>query len=118
MRATFITLAVEDGASAQIIRDRVTHTKPRRDGFDFYDRGDHWIETCREVAKLKVTRLRDPHDNVIVLPIRAAVGDDRLRTSDVDPALFGPSVVQRSISSAMSSSSGLRRRVSNPRPGG
>jgi hypothetical protein len=37
----------------------VTHTKPRRDGFDFYDPGDHWLETCREVAKLRISRPRD-----------------------------------------------------------
>lgn len=51
-RATFITLAVDDGADAAILRDRVTHTKPRRSAFDGYDRGPHWEATCREVAKL------------------------------------------------------------------
>lgn len=58
-KSTFITLAIEDGADRAIIRERVTHTKPRRDAFDGYDRGPHWIETCREVAKLKIRRLAD-----------------------------------------------------------
>ena len=52
-RATVITLAVEDGAKAEVDRERVTHTKPRRGGFDYCDRGDHWVETCREVMKLQ-----------------------------------------------------------------
>lgn len=104
-RATFVTLAVNDGAKAAIIRDRVTHTKPRRDGFDYYDRGDHWLETCAEVAKLKITRPRDPHANVI--PMRLAAG------SVEDSAPFGAVLVQREKSHEMSSTSGLRRRVSN-----
>lgn len=56
-RATFITLALEDGADRDIIRSRITHTPPRRDAFDGYDRGERWAETCREVARLKVRRL-------------------------------------------------------------
>lgn len=56
-RATFITLALEDGASRDILRERVTHTKARRDAFDGYDRGERWAETCREVGKLRLTRL-------------------------------------------------------------
>jgi hypothetical protein len=56
MKATFITLAIEDGANRDIIRDRVTHSKPRRDAFDGYDRGSYWEETCREILKLKVGR--------------------------------------------------------------
>jgi integrase len=55
-KSTFITLAIEDGANPDVIRERVTHTKPRRDAFDGYDRGPHWAETCREVAKLQVAR--------------------------------------------------------------
>lgn len=53
-KSTFITLAIEDGAKRDILRERVTHTKPKRDAFDGYDRGEHWLETCREVAKLKL----------------------------------------------------------------
>lgn len=56
-KATFITLAIEDGASPAIIRDRVTHTKQQRSAFDGYDRGPHWIATCAEVGKLKLARL-------------------------------------------------------------
>ena len=55
-RATFITLAVDDGANPEVIEGRVTHTKARRNAFDGYDRGPHWAETCREVAKLQVVR--------------------------------------------------------------
>jgi len=56
-KATFITLVLEDGADPAIIRERVTHTKPRRDAFDGYDRGIHWAATCREVARLRLERL-------------------------------------------------------------
>ena len=54
-RPTFITLCVEDGANRQVLRDRVTHTRPST-VFDGYDRGTHWDETCREVGKLKIQR--------------------------------------------------------------
>jgi len=60
-KSTFITLAIEDGADPDIIRDRVTHTKPRRDAFDGYDRGPHWVATCREVAKLRLAPALHPH---------------------------------------------------------
>jgi integrase len=56
-RATFITLALEDGADREILEQRVTHTKNRRSAFTGYDRGERWAETCREVAKLRVRRL-------------------------------------------------------------
>lgn len=56
-RATFITLALEDGADRDIIRARITHTPAKRDAFDGYDRGERWAETCREVAKLRIRRL-------------------------------------------------------------
>jgi integrase len=73
-KSTFITLAIDDGARRDILRDRVTHTKPRRDAFDGYDRGEHWIETCREVAKLKIRRLAD-----VLLTKEVTVRDDSLR---------------------------------------
>jgi integrase len=60
-KSTFITLAIEDGADPAIIRDRVTHTKPRRDAIDGYDRGPHWEATCREVARLKLAPTLHPH---------------------------------------------------------
>ncbi len=56
-KSTFITLAIEDGADRDVIRDRVTHTKSRKDAFGGYDRGEHWNETCREVAKLSIRLL-------------------------------------------------------------
>jgi integrase len=56
-RATFITLALEDGADRDIIRDRVTHVPSKRDAFSGYDRGERWAETCREVGRLRLTRL-------------------------------------------------------------
>lgn len=56
-KSTFITLAIEDGANPAVIRDRVTHTKSRNDAFGGYDRGPHWIETCQEVAKLRIRLL-------------------------------------------------------------
>lgn len=56
-RATFITLALEDGADREILEQRVTHTKNRRSAFTGYDRGERWAETCREVAKLRIVRL-------------------------------------------------------------
>jgi integrase len=58
-KSTFITLAIEDGADAEILEQRVTHTKPRRSAFAGYDRGPHWIEACAEVAKLRLTRRGD-----------------------------------------------------------
>ncbi len=56
-KSTFITLAIEDGANPDVIRDRVTHTKSRKDAFGGYDRGLHWEETCHEVAKLRIRLL-------------------------------------------------------------
>lgn len=55
-KSTFITLALEDGASRDVIRERVTHVKARRDAFDGYVRGPLWVETCREVSKLRIRR--------------------------------------------------------------
>jgi hypothetical protein len=36
MRATFITLAIEDGADPEILETRVTHTRKSRSAFDGY----------------------------------------------------------------------------------
>ncbi|MGE0403297.1 MAG: hypothetical protein AB7T06_41705 [Kofleriaceae bacterium] len=72
MRATFITLALEDGADADIIESRVTHTKKNRRAFDGYIRGAQWAKTCAEVAKLQIVR-RVPQ--VIALPIAAVAGE-------------------------------------------
>lgn len=55
-KSTFITLAIDDGADRSILRDRVTHTKQKKNAFDGYDRGPHFVQTCVEVAKLRVAR--------------------------------------------------------------
>lgn len=54
MRATFISLSVDDGADLDIIEKRVTHTKKSRRAVDGYYRGQHWKRTCAEVMKLKI----------------------------------------------------------------
>lgn len=53
-RATFITLALEDGADPHIIETRMTHTRAAgsRSAFIGYNRGAQWERTCSEVAKL------------------------------------------------------------------
>jgi len=99
-RATFITLALEDGADRETIETRVTHTRRSRSAFDMYNRGLQWEATCREVAKLKVTRVRDLDDNVIALPIAASAG--RSRNQDGGGGLFRPTVVQRQKSRTIS----------------
>jgi hypothetical protein len=38
-RATFITLAIEDGADKHLFEERVTHAKKQRSAFDGYNRG-------------------------------------------------------------------------------
>ena len=63
LRATFITLALEDGADPDIIEKRVTHTKKSRSAFDGYNRGLQWAKTCAEVSKLKITRKVIPAGN-------------------------------------------------------
>ncbi len=70
-KSTFITLAIEDGADPDIIRDRVTHSKRRRSAFDGYDRGPHWRETCSEVAKLQIVRRVSVGDVVQLATVRA-----------------------------------------------
>lgn len=56
MRATFITLTLEDGADPHVIETRVTHTKKSRSAFDGYNRGRQWAITCVEVAKLRIVQ--------------------------------------------------------------
>jgi len=56
MRATFITLAIDDGADPEVLETRVTHNRKSRSAFDGYNRGLHWERTCAEVAKLRITR--------------------------------------------------------------
>lgn len=73
MRATFITLALEDGADPLVIESRVTHTKPQRSAFDGYNRGRQWAITCAEVAKLRLVR-RELGGEILTLPIAAGAG--------------------------------------------
>lgn len=56
MRATFVTLALEDGADEDILERYVTHAKKRRSAFDGYNRGKQWAKVCTEVAKLRISR--------------------------------------------------------------
>jgi integrase len=56
MRATFITLAIEDGADPDVIETRVMHSRKARNVFDGYNRGLHWERTCAEISKLRITR--------------------------------------------------------------
>jgi integrase len=55
-KSTFITLAIEDGADPEVIRERITHARARRNAFDGYDRGEHWTRTCAELSKLRLVR--------------------------------------------------------------
>ena len=56
MRATFITLAIDDGADPEVLETRVTHTRKSRSAFDGYNRGLQWERTCAEISKLRITR--------------------------------------------------------------
>lgn len=56
MRSTFITLLIEDGGARDVIRERITHTRSNRQAFGGYDRDPHWLETCRELSKLRLAR--------------------------------------------------------------
>lgn len=56
-KSTFITIAIEDGADVATLRDRVTHTKARKNAFDGYDRGSHWDRACEAVAKVGIRYL-------------------------------------------------------------
>jgi integrase len=73
MRATFITLALEDGADAHVIETRVTHTKKSRSAFDGYNRGRQWEATCAEVAKLRIVRRTG---ELVAMPIAASATAD------------------------------------------
>lgn len=82
MRATFITLVLEDGADRLIIENRVTHTRKRRSAFDGYNRGLQWERTCAEVAKLKISRRSMGQDEMIALPVAVGAEGDEAADSD------------------------------------
>jgi integrase len=88
MRATFITLVLDDGADPHVIETRVTHTKKSRSAFDGYNRGRQWEITCAEVAKLKLTRVRDGHGQVLAQPAAASGGGGPTRPRGLDPAVW------------------------------
>lgn len=108
-KSTFITIVIEDGANRDVIRDRVTHAKARRDAFDGYDRGPHWLETCREVAKLRLVR----RTQVIALAMvagspRAPTADLELKTPDpLTESVTGPEDTE--IKNKVSGGGGSRR---------
>jgi hypothetical protein len=52
-RATFVTLALDDGADPGTI-ERLTHPPKSRSAFNLYNRGQQWAIACREVAKLDI----------------------------------------------------------------
>jgi hypothetical protein len=76
MRATFITLAIEDGADPDVIETRVTHSRKARNVFDGYNRGLHWERTCAEISKLRITR--GPQSTAIEQPLPAGGGPEPL----------------------------------------
>jgi integrase len=106
MRATFITLALEDGADPFVIETRVTHTKRSRSAFDGYNRGRQWEITCTQVAKLKL--MRDPHDLIAL-----AADEGSPQNTEACAMEFGAVLVQPENPAAMSASSESGRRDSN-----
>lgn len=99
MRATFVTLMLDDGADVDIIERRITHTKKSRSAIDGYNRGKQWAITCAELVKLQIHRVSD---------------EDQQSIAAASTADHGPTVVQADFLAAMSATSGLRRRASNP----
>ena len=76
MRATFITLAIEDGADPDVIETRVTHGRKARNVFDGYNRRLHWERTCAEISKLRITR--GPQSTTIEQPLPAGAEHEPL----------------------------------------
>jgi hypothetical protein len=81
MRATFITLAIDDGADPDVLETRVTHTRKSRSAFDGYNRGLQWERTCAEVSKLRITR--GGRSSAAEQPIAAGSGEDSLHFAAV-----------------------------------
>lgn len=99
MRATFISLALDDGADEHILETRVTHTRKSRSrsAFDGYNRGRQWEIVCREVAKLILYRSRG--GDVVRLPRAAAANG-----GDLVPLGAAPGITDES-----GSGGGVRR---------
>lgn len=77
MRATFITLLLDDGADPRIIETRVTHTRRSKSqsAFEGYNRGQQWEAVCREVAKLCISR--KPRGTITALGTARGTADRR-----------------------------------------
>jgi hypothetical protein len=100
MRATFITLALEDDADPHVIETRVTHTKKSRSAFDGYNRGRQWEITCAEVSKLRIVR-REVHGQVIrIAAVAGSSGPDAVPVV-ANTGVRGPIVAQSSQPSVM-----------------
>lgn len=113
MRATFITLALEDGADRDIIESRVTHTKKRRSAFDGYNRGEQWARTCTEVAKLRIVRSARAGE-IVALPAAAVTGSGS--GVEIENGTPRHNLVTVSVSCRDRETKSWRRRESNPRP--
>lgn len=108
MKATFITLVVEDGADPHVIEERVTHTKKSRAAFAGYNRGSHWALVCAEVAKLKIARGSEA--------VSMAVGSNVEPPSDDEEPEPPYSAPYSRSDRSNDRGNQWRRRESNPRP--
>lgn len=54
LRATFITLCLDDGADQEVIEHAITHVRRSGSAFAGYARGDRWQRACAEVSKLRL----------------------------------------------------------------
>ena len=110
LRATFITLAEDDGADPNILA-KLTHTARGRSAYSGYSR-TQWDTLCREVAKLKIARVS--RGNIIALPLKLAVGDTTPRDQSGSIADFGAALVQSKKTLAITASKTWGWRDSNP----
>jgi hypothetical protein len=72
LRATFITLAEDDGAERNVI-EQLTHTARSRSAYAGYSR-TQWGTLCRELVKLKISRTGRGDIIEMPLPIAATIG--------------------------------------------
>jgi len=78
LRATFITLLIDNGADEHIIETRVTHTRKNRTAFNGYNRGKQWGITCAEVLKLGLAFKNFPELATSMLPPAASVENQKV----------------------------------------
>jgi len=110
LRATFITLAEDDGADPNVLA-RITHTAKGRSAYKGYSR-TQWDTLCRELGKLQIRR--SSRGDVIALPLAVAAGGATPRDPTTRTPERGAVVVQTEKSSAISGTKGPRRRGSYP----